>query len=99
MAAAMAFLAALVALLAAAAAIAWLWDYAVLRLVWRPYAVGKELRAQGIHGPPYRLARGSNDDIKAMKEEAQGLVLDVHDHNHLPRIAPHYLRWRAQYGM
>jgi hypothetical protein len=80
------------------AAVAWLWDYTFLRLVWRPYAIGKELRAQGIHGPPYKLARGSNEDIKDMKEETDGLALDVHDHNYLPRIAPHYLRWRDQYG-
>ncbi|OEL30306.1 Cytochrome P450 709B1 [Dichanthelium oligosanthes] len=87
---------ALVALLTAA--VTWLWDYTVVRLVWRPYAMAKALRAQGIHGPPYKLARGCNDDIKAMKEETDGLVLDVHDHNYLPRIAPHYLKWRAQYG-
>ncbi|RLN42859.1 hypothetical protein C2845_PM01G16240 [Panicum miliaceum] len=80
-------LAALAALLPAAAAVA----YTFLRLVWRPYAIGKELTAQGIHGPPYRLGRGCNDDTKAMKEETDGLALDVHDHNDLPRIAPHYL--------
>jgi len=34
-----------------------------------------------------------------MKEETDRLVLDVGDHKYLPRIAPHYLKWRAQYGM
>ncbi|KAF8728796.1 hypothetical protein HU200_018075 [Digitaria exilis] len=95
---AMAFLVplALVALLAAA--ITWLWDYTFMRLVWRPYAIGKDLRRQGIHGPTYKLVKGCKEDIKTMKEETDGLVLDVHDHNYLPRISPHYLKWRAQYG-
>ncbi|KAJ1296977.1 hypothetical protein BS78_01G342900 [Paspalum vaginatum] len=42
----------------------------------------------------HRLQRGH----KAMKEAADELVFDVHDHNYIPRIAPHYVRWRAQYG-
>nr|CAB3495818.1 unnamed protein product [Digitaria exilis] len=95
---AMAFLVALALVSVLAAAIAWVWDHAVVRLVWRPYAIGKELRSQGIHGPPYKLVKGSNEEFNAMKEETDGLVLDVHDHNYIPRIAPHYLKWRAQYG-
>ncbi|WVZ57065.1 hypothetical protein U9M48_007502 [Paspalum notatum var. saurae] len=89
-------LAALVALLAVA--VTRLWDYAIVRLIWRPYTVAKKFREQGIHGPSYRFMKGCNEDIKSMKGKTDSLVLDVHDHKYLPRIAPHYLKWRAQYG-
>jgi hypothetical protein len=79
-------------------AVSWIWEYVIVRLIWRPYAIAKMLRMQGIHGPPYKVLKGSNEEEKRLKEEAAGLVLDVHDHNFLPRIAPHYLKWRAQYG-
>lgn len=79
-------------------AVSWIWEYVIVRLIWRPYAIAKMLRMQGIHGPPYKFLKGSNEEEKRLKEEAAGLVLDVHDHNFLPRIAPHYLKWRAQYG-
>uniref|UniRef100_A0A804R778 Cytochrome P450 709B2 n=1 Tax=Zea mays TaxID=4577 RepID=A0A804R778_MAIZE len=75
-----------------------LWDYVFVRLVWRPYAITKGFREQGIHGPSYRFFKGCNEEIRSMKEKTDGLVLDVGDHKYLPRIAPHYLEWRAQYG-
>ncbi|CAN6306499.1 unnamed protein product [Urochloa humidicola] len=85
-------------LVAAAAAVAQLWDYAAVRLVWRPYAITKLFREQGIRGPSYRFLRGCNDEIRSLKEKTDGMVLDVGDHKYLPRIAPHYLKWRTQYG-
>jgi hypothetical protein len=87
---------ALVALLVLS--VAWIWEYVVVRLIWRPYAIAKRLRGQGIHGPPYKFLKGSNEEVKRMKWEVSGLVLDVHNHNYLPRIAPHFLKWRTQYG-
>lgn len=85
------------ALLALAAA--WLWDYAVVRLLWRPRSVAQMFRAQGVRGPPYRFLRGCNHDIRRMREEADGIRLDVRDHNYLPRVLPHLLTWKQQYGM
>uniref|UniRef100_A0A0D9VUF9 Cytochrome P450 n=1 Tax=Leersia perrieri TaxID=77586 RepID=A0A0D9VUF9_9ORYZ len=88
---------ALVALLVVA--ISWLWDYTIVRLIWRPYRTAKEFREKfGIHGPAYKFLEGNNEEISSMKKEGDGQVLDIHDHNYLPRIAPHYLRWRDQYG-
>uniref|UniRef100_A0A0E0H7Q5 Cytochrome P450 n=1 Tax=Oryza nivara TaxID=4536 RepID=A0A0E0H7Q5_ORYNI len=88
----------LVALLVVA--ISWLWDYTVVRLIWRPHCIAKEFREkQGIRGPAYKFLGGNNGEISRLKEEADGQVLDnLRDHNYLPRIAPHFLKWRAQYA-
>ncbi|KAL6878363.1 hypothetical protein ACP4OV_012533 [Aristida adscensionis] len=86
----------LVALLVVA--ITWLWEYTVMRLIWRPHIIAKEMRAQGIRGPSYKFLKGCNEDVKSMKEAGASLVFDVHDHNYLPKIAPHFLKWRAQYA-
>jgi PHYB activation tagged suppressor 1 len=32
--------------------------------------------------------KGCNEDVKKMKDAADDLVLDVHDHNYLPRVMP-----------
>ena len=89
----------LVALLVVA--ISWLWDYTVVRLIWRPHCIAKEFREkQGIRGPAYKFLGGNNGEISRLKEAADGQVLDnLRDHNYLPRIAPHFLKWRAQYGI
>jgi len=79
--------------------ISWLWDYVILCLIWKPHIIGNKLRKHGIPGPPYKFFKGCNEDIKRMKEKADSLVLDIHDHNYLPRVAPHYLKWRDQYGI
>ncbi|KAF8728795.1 hypothetical protein HU200_018074 [Digitaria exilis] len=81
-----------------ALAAAWVWDYAVVRLLWRPRAVAAAFRAQGVRGPPYRFLTGSNGDVRRMKAEADGEVLDVGDHDYLRRVVPHFLAWKEQYG-
>jgi hypothetical protein len=42
-------------------AVSWIWEYVVVRLIWRPYAIAKMLRGQGIHGPPYKFLKGSKE--------------------------------------
>ncbi|KAE8811577.1 Secologanin synthase [Hordeum vulgare] len=79
-------------------AVSWAWERLLVRLVWRPYAVARRHRAQGIHGPPYRFLRGSNEEVRRMKAETAHVVLHVRDHDYLHRVAPHFLKWRAQYG-
>ncbi|KAL6650009.1 hypothetical protein ACP70R_014233 [Stipagrostis hirtigluma subsp. patula] len=78
--------------------ITWLWDYITMHLMWRPHTIAKEFREQRISGPSYKFLKGCNEDVKIMKQEQDSLVLDVHDHNYLPRILPHFIKWRAQYG-
>ncbi|KAF7020347.1 hypothetical protein CFC21_033463 [Triticum aestivum] len=96
----MAFLAVLLLVLAALLVVAAtrLLEYGVVRLVWRPYSMSKWFGQQGIHGPSYSFLKGCNEDVRSMKEETDRLVLEVGDHKYLPRIAPHYLKWRALYG-
>ncbi|CAN6312614.1 unnamed protein product [Urochloa humidicola] len=84
------------ALLALAAA--WLWDYAVVRHLWRPRAVAAAFRAQGVRGAPYRFLRGSNGDVRRMRAEADAVELDVRDHDYVRRIMPHLLAWKDKYG-
>nr|CAB3495819.1 unnamed protein product [Digitaria exilis] len=91
-------LAPVVAAALVAVAAAWVWDYAVVRLLWRPRAVAAAFRAQGVRGPAYRFLTGSNGDVRRMKAEADGEVLDVGDHDYLRRVVPHFLAWKEQYG-
>ncbi|KAL6593998.1 hypothetical protein ACP70R_048899 [Stipagrostis hirtigluma subsp. patula] len=95
-------MAAAVLLLVSAAVMAlaasWLWDYAVVRLLWRPRAVAEAFRKQGVRGPPYRFLKGCNEEMRRMRAEADGVAMDVRDHDYLPRILPHFLTWRKQYG-
>ncbi|CAN6294949.1 unnamed protein product [Urochloa humidicola] len=97
MAAALALLP-LVAAATLALAAAWLWDYAVVRHLWRPRAVAAAFRAQGVRGAPYRFLSGSNGDVRRMRAEADGTALDVRDHDYLGRIMPHFLAWKDKYG-
>lgn len=77
----------------------WLLIRALVRLVWRPRAMAARFRAQGVRGPPYRFLRGSLDEMRRMKAEGDKLALDVRDHDILPRILPHFAKWKDQYGM
>ncbi|CAN6294948.1 unnamed protein product [Urochloa humidicola] len=89
---------ALLPLVAVALAAAWLWDYAVVRHLWRPRAAAAAFRAQGVRGAPYRFLRGSNADVRRMMVEADAVELDVRDHDYLRRVVPHFLAWKDKYG-
>nr|CAD1833784.1 unnamed protein product [Ananas comosus var. bracteatus] len=67
-------------------------------VLWRPYVISKKFREQRIEGPEYKLWVGSTEEIKRMKREAQGIVLDIHSHDFTTRIMPHYPKWISQYG-
>ncbi|CAN6300770.1 unnamed protein product [Urochloa humidicola] len=88
----------LVAAVLLSLAAAWLWDYAVVRHLWRPRAVAAAFRAQGVRGPPYRFLSGNNGDARRMRAEADAVELDVRDHDYVRRIMPHFLAWKDKYG-
>jgi hypothetical protein len=67
-------------------------------LVWKPYAVSRWFRGQGVGGPSYRFFVGSLPEIKQMKAAGSKIVLDVGSHDFIPIVQPQYRKWVAEYG-
>ncbi|KAI4349822.1 hypothetical protein L6164_010373 [Bauhinia variegata] len=67
-------------------------------VLWRPYALTRYFRKQGITGPPYSIVEGSLPEIKRMMKDARGKVMDTHSHDILPMVLPHYHTWSSLYG-
>nr|CAB3473085.1 unnamed protein product [Digitaria exilis] len=67
-------------------------------LVWRPYAVSRWFRNQGLGGPGYRFFVGSVPEIKRMKAAGSEIVLDAGSHDFIPIVQPHYRKWVADHG-
>ena len=84
---------------AAAAAVLASWAFnALVHLVWRPYAITKKLRAQGVRGPDYKFFVGNLGDIKRLRAAGTGVTLDVDDHDFIPMVQPHFRKWIPLYG-
>ncbi|KAL6657036.1 hypothetical protein ACP70R_004816 [Stipagrostis hirtigluma subsp. patula] len=81
----------------AAALASWLFN-ALVRLVWRPHAVTRRLRAQGVRGPAYRFFSGNLGDIKRFRAAGAGVALDVADHDFTPIVNPQFRHWIPLYG-
>ncbi|KAG8099273.1 hypothetical protein GUJ93_ZPchr0013g36596 [Zizania palustris] len=81
----------------AAVVASWVLD-AVVRLVWRPRAIAARLRAQGVAGPDYRFFFGNFPDIRRLRAEGAGVVLDVSSHDFIPMVQPHIRKWISLYG-
>lgn len=67
-------------------------------IIWRPYAVTKSFRQQGIVGPRYSLLTGSLDEIKKLREVALETVVDTNSNDIIARVFPHYHKWFSEYG-
>jgi PHYB activation tagged suppressor 1 len=84
---------------AAVAAVVASWAFnALVHLVWRPHAITRKLRAQGLRGPGYRFYTGNLGDIKRLRAEGAGVTLDVGDHDFIPMVQPHFRKWISLYG-
>jgi len=84
---------------AAVAAVLASWAFnALVHLVWRPYAITRRFRAQGVRGPEYRFFTGSLGEIKRLRGEGAAVTLDVDDHDFIPMVQPHLRKWIALYG-
>ncbi|CAD6216955.1 unnamed protein product [Miscanthus lutarioriparius] len=81
----------------AAAVASWALD-ALVRLVWRPRALARSLRAQGVRGPHYRFFHGNLGDIRRLRAAGAGLRLDVADHDFTPIAQPQFREWIPLYG-
>jgi PHYB activation tagged suppressor 1 len=67
-------------------------------LVWRPYALQKAYIGQGIRGRPYRILAGSVPEYTQLIREARAQPVQNISHDIVPRMMPHYLKWRQIYG-
>ncbi|KAL5198272.1 hypothetical protein ABZP36_001784 [Zizania latifolia] len=76
----------MVAMAVAAAVASRAFNAVVVHLVWRPRAIARRLRVQGVAGPDYRFYSGNLPDIKRLHEEGAGLVLDVASHDFIPIV-------------
>ena len=68
-------------------------------LIWRPYALTKHFKKQGIVGPPCSFLYGSLHEVKKMNMAARQTVLDANSHDITPRVLPHYHKWSSLYGV
>ncbi|KAL6850295.1 hypothetical protein ACP4OV_020922 [Aristida adscensionis] len=71
---------------------------AVVLLVWRPFAVTRWFRGQGVGGPGYSFFVGSMPEIKRMKAAGSAVVLDAGSHDFIPIVQPHFRKWITNYG-
>ncbi|KAF7804983.1 cytochrome P450 709B2-like [Senna tora] len=74
-----------------------IWRICVV-VLWRPYALTRYFRKQGVMGPSHSLVSGSLREMKKMSREARQKVMDVNSHDITPRVLPHYHKWSSLYG-
>ncbi|XP_065859913.1 cytochrome P450 709B2-like [Euphorbia lathyris] len=67
-------------------------------LVWKPYSVAKCFEKQGIKGVPYKFLYGSLGQMKKLRAESTGLVLDTNSNDIIQTVLPHYHKWSKLYG-
>ncbi|CAN6199958.1 unnamed protein product [Urochloa humidicola] len=75
------------------------WAFNVLvQLVWRPRAVERRLRAQGVRGPGYSFFHGNLRDVRRLRAAGAGVRLDAADHDFIPIAQPQFREWIPLYG-
>ncbi|CAN6206217.1 unnamed protein product [Urochloa humidicola] len=84
---------------AAVATVVASWAFnALVHLAWRPHAITRRLRAQGVRGPGYRFFLGNLGEMRRLREEAAGAMVGVGDHDSIPMVHPHLRKWNSLYG-
>lgn len=66
--------------------------------LWRPYALSRSFRKQGVKGPSYSLFSGSLHEMKRLKMDAAQIVMDTTSNDITPRVLPQYHKWCPLYG-
>ncbi|XP_037488404.1 cytochrome P450 709B2-like [Triticum dicoccoides] len=67
-------------------------------LLWRPYAVARWFRWQGIRGPPYNLLVGSLPECQKMIVAGRAKDLDTISHDCITTVQPFFQKWASMYG-
>uniref|UniRef100_A0A0D9V0N8 Cytochrome P450 n=1 Tax=Leersia perrieri TaxID=77586 RepID=A0A0D9V0N8_9ORYZ len=70
----------------------------MVHLFWKPIAITKLFKGQGIRGPSYRFFVGSMLEIKHMKAAVDEITLDAHSHDFIPVVLPQHNKWAIDYG-
>ncbi|XP_042405048.1 cytochrome P450 709B1-like [Zingiber officinale] len=70
----------------------------ILQQIWRPYAIAKFFKKQGVSGPGYRFGSGSIEEFKKLNQATDDLVLDNHCHDITKTIRVYYNKWFSQFG-
>uniref|UniRef100_A0A453AZI6 Secologanin synthase n=1 Tax=Aegilops tauschii subsp. strangulata TaxID=200361 RepID=A0A453AZI6_AEGTS len=71
---------------------------ALVYLLWRPHAITRQLRAQGVGGPGYRFFAGNLAEIKRLRADTAGAALDVGNHDFVPMVQPYFRKWIPIHG-
>jgi PHYB activation tagged suppressor 1 len=71
---------------------------ALVYLVWRPRAITRQLRAQGVGGPGYKFFAGNLAEIKQLRADTADAALDVGSHDFVPLVQPHFRKWIPIHG-
>ncbi|KAJ6823873.1 putative uncharacterized acetyltransferase [Iris pallida] len=74
-----------------------LWG-ALVNLLWKPYAMARRFKEQGVRGPEPKFWSGSLEEIKSLKKDARGTEMDVSSHDIVPRVLPssYTMFWRRE---
>ncbi|PKA60256.1 Cytochrome P450 734A1 [Apostasia shenzhenica] len=80
-----------------AALLSSIWSW-VVQHAWRQYIIQKKLREQGVRGPDRSFWSGCVREITQMKMAGRQMVMEIHSHDFLERVVPHYVKWASQYG-
>ena len=67
-------------------------------LLWRPYAVARWFRRQGIRGPPYKFLGGSLPEGQRMGVPGRAKDLDTISHDCITTVQPFFQKWASMYG-
>uniref|UniRef100_A0ACD6AF04 Uncharacterized protein n=1 Tax=Avena sativa TaxID=4498 RepID=A0ACD6AF04_AVESA len=78
--------------------VSWQCGMALWYFVWRPYAVSRWFRRQGIEGPPYKLVVGSLAECRRLLIFGRANALDAGCHNYVSLVQPFFQKWASDYG-
>ncbi|KAK9136519.1 hypothetical protein Sjap_007113 [Stephania japonica] len=67
-------------------------------VIWRPYTLTKYFEKQGIRGPSYTFWHGSLPEMMQLRKTGAHVAIEPNSHHIVPKIMPHYHKWRSDYG-
>ncbi|XP_010275170.1 PREDICTED: cytochrome P450 CYP72A219-like [Nelumbo nucifera] len=76
--------------------LSWIWSV-VYSIWWKPMKLERNLREQGLKGPPHRLLSGNLKDELRMRKEAWSRPMNL-SHNIVPRVVPFTHQTIKTYG-